>query len=61
MTHARCDKPACYNQRNGSECWTVTHKDGSRSYEWPDEETARRVSEFASSEEVGPRHRESWC
>lgn len=55
-----CTKVACYNQRNGRQCWTATHADGQQSYEYASKEDAERASKL----DVPPRWnraRFSWC
>lgn len=60
-TVSRCTKTACYNQGNGRECWTVTHEDGTRTFEWPNEESAAFAAVLPSRDDVEERHHMSWC
>lgn len=60
-TSGRCTKTACYNIGNGRDCWTVTHADGTRSFEWPDQETAETMAALPSRENVDRRNHMSWC
>lgn len=48
----RCTKTACYNQRNGRECWVVMHTDALMSFEWTSEEEATTASKLPRAEAI---------
>jgi hypothetical protein len=48
MEPNECLRVACYNQRNGRECWTAEHRNGTRTFEHPSRAAAAAAAQLPS-------------